>query len=72
VTGSWPVLLLDDVFSELDPSRAAALVRALPAGQALLTTAVGLPPGTSPELVVRVREGRLLTAAGGSPVGDVG
>jgi DNA replication and repair protein RecF len=72
VTGVWPVLLLDDVFSELDADRAAALVRALPAGQALLTTAVGLPPGATPELVVRVREGRLLVPAGGSPVGDVG
>jgi DNA replication and repair protein RecF len=72
VTGSWPVLLLDDVFSELDATRAAALVRALPEGQALLTTAVGLPPGASPELVVRVREGRLLTAAGDAPIGDVG
>jgi DNA replication and repair protein RecF len=72
VTGTWPVLLLDDVFSELDVARAAALLRALPAGQALLTTAVGLPPGATPELVVGVREGRLLAAAGGSPVGDVG
>ncbi len=72
VTGAWPVLLLDDVFSELDAARAAALLRALPAGQALLTTAVGLPPGTTPELVVRVREGRLLTPAGDPPVGDVG
>ena len=72
VTGTWPVLLLDDVFSELDAARAGALLRALPAGQALLTTAVGLPPGATPELVVRVREGRLLTAAGDAPVGDVG
>jgi DNA replication and repair protein RecF len=72
VTGAWPVLLLDDVFSELDVDRAAALMQALPGGQALLTTAVGLPPGATPELVVRVREGRLLAPAGGSPVGDVG
>ena len=72
VTGAWPVLLLDDVFSELDANRAAALLEALPSGQALLTTAVDLPPGAMPELVVRVREGRLLAAAGGSPVGDVG
>jgi DNA replication and repair protein RecF len=72
VTGSWPVLLLDDVFSELDATRAAALLRALPEGQALLTTAVGLPPGAAPELVVRVREGRFLTAAGDTPIGDVG
>ena len=35
-----PVLLLDDVFSELDAYRAAALVELLPPGQVLLTTAV--------------------------------
>ncbi|MDQ3896409.1 MAG: DNA replication/repair protein RecF, partial [Actinomycetota bacterium] len=34
-----PVLLLDDVFSELDPGRAEALLHHLPAGQAVLTTA---------------------------------
>jgi DNA replication and repair protein RecF len=72
VTGAWPVLLLDDVFSELDATRAAALLESLPSGQALLTTAVSLPRGAVPELVVRVREGRLLTAAGGPPVGHVG
>src|SRR5438874_1294527 len=57
--GSAPVLLLDDVFSELDPDRAEALVAHLPAGQALLTTAGGVPPGDHPELVVHVRDGRL-------------
>ncbi len=39
-----PLLLLDDVFSELDPARSAALVAQLPAGQALITTATPLPP----------------------------
>lgn len=34
-----PILLLDDVFSELDPSRARALTGALPATQTLITTA---------------------------------
>ncbi len=42
--GSAPVLLLDDVFSELDPSRSRALLAGLPAGQALLTTALPPPP----------------------------
>ncbi len=37
--GMLPLLLLDDVFSELDPGRAAALARALPGSQALITTA---------------------------------
>ncbi|MCU4187100.1 DNA replication/repair protein RecF [Acidiferrimicrobium sp. IK] len=55
-----PVLLLDDVFSELDPDRSAALLAALPAGQALLTTAGGLPPGARPAVTVRVEGGKLL------------
>jgi DNA replication and repair protein RecF len=40
-----PLLLLDDVFSELDPSRSRALVAELPTGQAILTTAAPLPSG---------------------------
>lgn len=39
VTGTSPILLLDDVFSELDPGRAAALTGALPVAQTLITTA---------------------------------
>ncbi len=39
VTDTVPVLLLDDVFSELDPGRARALTGALPAAQTLITTA---------------------------------
>ncbi len=42
--GSAPVLLLDDVFSELDPFRSRALLAGLPPGQALLTTAMAPPP----------------------------
>jgi DNA replication and repair protein RecF len=53
-TGSAPVLLLDDVFSELDVQRADALLAALPPGQALLTSAAGLPPGAVPEQVLRI------------------
>jgi DNA replication and repair protein RecF len=58
-TRSAPVLLLDDVFSELDPDRSVALLRALPAGQSLLTTAGVLPQGLEPEQVVTVRDGRV-------------
>jgi recombinational DNA repair ATPase RecF len=61
VTGSVPVLLLDDAFSELDDHTARALVSELPAGQALLTTAGDLPPGASPDLVVRIENGVILT-----------
>jgi DNA replication and repair protein RecF len=36
--GEPPLLLLDDVFSELDPDRAQALTAALPATQTMITT----------------------------------
>ncbi len=63
VTGriaSAPILLLDDVFSELDGDRSAALLDDLPAGQAFLTTAGVVPAGTRPEVTVRVEDGKLL------------
>jgi DNA replication and repair protein RecF len=60
VTGEPPVLLLDDVFSELDPHRSAALVRHLPAGQAIVTSAGILPPELPAERVVHVRAGALV------------
>jgi DNA replication and repair protein RecF len=59
VTGSAPVLLLDDVFSELDPERSDALLANLPAGQTLLTSASGLPPKAAPELVLRITDGTI-------------
>jgi DNA replication and repair protein RecF len=37
--GAPPLLLLDDVFSELDGARAAAVVERLPGGQVMVTTA---------------------------------
>ena len=40
-TGTPPVLLLDDVFSELDPGRSDALLQHLPPGQTVLTSAAG-------------------------------
>ena len=57
---SPPVLLLDDVFSELDPERSAALLAHLPAGQTLLTTASGLPPSARPERVLRIAGGTIV------------
>lgn len=57
--GARPVLLLDDVFSELDPGRAAALLSALPEAQSLLTAASGLPDGATPDHVLRVDGGRI-------------
>lgn len=55
--GEAPLLLLDDVFSELDHSRTAALFEALPAGQAVLTTAAALPEGVAPALVLEATPG---------------
>lgn len=52
--GWTPVLLLDDVFSELDPNRSAALVRNLPVGQALLATATDIPAGMAVASIVDV------------------
>ena len=57
--GQPPVLLLDDVFSELDERRGAALLELLPGGQVLLTTAVGPPTGAHPAQVIEVAGGRL-------------
>ncbi len=59
-----PVLLLDDVFSELDPGRTEALLHHLPPGQAVLTTAGPIPAGAEPEQVVTVTAGRLSLATG--------
>jgi DNA replication and repair protein RecF len=53
------VLLLDDVFSELDPERSAALLSSLPKGQTLLSTAAGLPPGVVADQVVTVSPGHV-------------
>jgi len=57
--GDEPVLLLDDVFSELDASRTAALVEHLGHGQTLLTTAGEIPAGVEPTRRLRVRAGRI-------------
>ena len=58
-----PVLLLDDVFSELDDLRSQALLDHLPLGQAILTTTGAIPPAAVPELVVEVDAARLSTRA---------
>jgi DNA replication and repair protein RecF len=60
-THTAPVLLLDDVFSELDERRSAALFRHLPGGQVVVTTTGALPAGAVPELVLRVHDGTVTT-----------
>jgi len=58
--GEPPVLLLDDVFSELDADRSRALFDLLPPGQSLLTTAGPVPAGASPERVLEVVDGAIV------------
>ena len=55
-TGLTPTLLLDDVFSELDPARSRALVAELPPGQSVLTTAAPLPEGIVVARVVDIAQ----------------
>lgn len=58
--GSTPVLVLDDVLSELDPTRAAALLHHLPQGQVVLTTAGVLPEAAHPDAIVRINGGKVV------------
>jgi DNA replication and repair protein RecF len=50
--GLDPLLLLDDVFSELDPLRGDRLLKLLPSGQTLVTTASPLPAGMHPASII--------------------
>lgn len=59
-TDQVPLLLLDDVFSELDANRCDALVQALPPGQTLLTTAGELPPSVTADHTVRISDGAIV------------
>ena len=60
VVDDVPVLVLDDVLSELDEDRATALLTSLPEGQVVITTAGTLPVEAKPELVLRIDGGRLV------------
>lgn len=65
--GSAPVLVLDDVLSELDPIRSTALLRHLPAGQVVLTTAGVLPLDVHPDAIVRIHEGAIAAGTQEAP-----
>lgn len=67
--GTSPVLLLDDIFSELDPGRCAALASCMPEGQALLTTATPVPEGLPVARWFAVRAGTLEMVPDGPPAG---
>lgn len=51
--GEPPLLLLDDVLSELDVDRADALLANLPPGQTVITSATEMPEGTNPDRILR-------------------
>jgi DNA replication and repair protein RecF len=59
--GSAPLLVLDDVLSELDPTRAAALLANMPSGQVIITSASPLPPEARPDTVMRVSAGAVVS-----------
>jgi DNA replication and repair protein RecF len=59
--GSVPLLVLDDVLSELDPHRSTKLLRHLPPGQVILTTAGVLPDAAHPDAIVRIEAGSVQT-----------
>ncbi len=61
-TGSTPVLVLDDVLSELDPDRAASLLANLPPGQVIITSASPLPPAADPDRTLEIRAGTVVNA----------
>jgi DNA replication and repair protein RecF len=58
--GSTPILVLDDVLSELDEERATALLTDLPAGQVVITTAAPLPAAAVPDRVLRIEAGTVV------------
>jgi DNA replication and repair protein RecF len=60
--GEPPLLLLDDVFSELDTDRRAALLGQLPAGGQTVITATQKPGVAEPDLVVQVAPGEAKAA----------
>ncbi len=61
--GTPPVLVLDDVFSELDPARRQALIDHLPPGQTILTTASDLPDGLAPQAIYDIHDATVVPRA---------
>jgi DNA replication and repair protein RecF len=59
-TGTTPVLVLDDVLSELDPGRATSLLGHLPPGQVVITSASPLPDAATPERIIEIDAGAVV------------
>lgn len=66
-TDSTPVLVLDDVLSELDPERATALLSNLPPGQVIITSASPLPPAAEPDRVIEISAGTVVASTDDQP-----
>jgi DNA replication and repair protein RecF len=60
--GDPPLLLLDDVFSELDTERRGALLAQLPEGGQTVITATHPPGVAEPDLVIEVTPGEARAA----------
>jgi DNA replication and repair protein RecF len=61
--GEAPLLLLDDVLSELDPARSQALLDRLPAGQVVITSAQELPAAARTDRLLRFGGGTVREVA---------
>lgn len=61
-SGIEPMVLLDDVFSELDEGRAQRLVDCLPAAQTVITSATGhVPSGIEAHSQIQIRDGEVIS-----------
>jgi DNA replication and repair protein RecF len=61
--GEAPLLLLDDVLSELDPARSEALLDRLPPGQVVVTSAQDLPAAARTDRLLRFDRGAVREVA---------
>ena len=59
-TGEDPILLLDDVFSELDEDRSMALLGSISAKQTFITTTGTIPGVVEPSLQISVKKGSIV------------
>jgi DNA replication and repair protein RecF len=58
--GRYPIVLLDDVFAELDDSRAEALTALISGFDQIILTSSRLAPGDTADIsVIRIRDGRI-------------
>ncbi len=70
VVGTTPLLVLDDVLSELDPFRCEALLRHMPPGQVVITTAQALPSAAHPDSIIHISNGAVVTDASSHNEGE--